>query len=65
MQRFQTSIKVWRAKYNMSQEELAAKVGVARQTVAYIEKGEYIPSAKLAYDIAKVFKCTIEDLFIF
>ena len=65
MQRFSTNLKVWRAKEDMSQDDLAQKVGVARQTIAYIEKGEYIPSVKLAYDIAQVFHCTIEDLFTF
>jgi len=65
MQKFTSTLKVWRAKENLTQEELADKVGVARQTIAYIEKGEYVPSVKLAYDLAQIFKCSIEDLFIF
>ncbi len=60
-----TRIKEFRAKYNMTQEELAKKVGVRRETIVFLEKGKYNPSLKLAYKIAKVFNVRIEDLFIF
>jgi len=60
-----TRIKEYRAKYNMTQEELAKKVGVRRETIVFLEKGKYNPSLKLAYKIAKVFNVRIEDIFIF
>jgi putative transcriptional regulator len=44
---------------------LAKKVGVRRETILYMEKGKYNPSLKLAHDVAKVLKTTIDDLFIF
>ncbi len=60
-----TRIKEFRAKFNMTQEELAKKVGVRRETIVFLEKGKYNPSLKLAYKIAKVFNVRIEDIFIF
>ena len=60
-----TRIKEFRAKYDMTQEDLARKVGVRRETILFLEKGKYNPSLKLAHDIAKALKTTIEDLFIF
>ena len=54
-----------RARYRMSQEELAKKVGVTRQTIIAIENGKYLPSLRLAFKIAKVFGMKIEDIFIF
>ncbi len=47
-----TRIKEFRAKYNMTQEDLARKVGVRRETVLFLEKGKYNPSLILAHDIA-------------
>ena len=60
-----TRIKEFRARYNMTQEELARRVGVRRETIVFLEKGKYNPSLKLAYKIARVFNARIEDLFIF
>jgi len=54
-----------RARYKMSQEELARKVGVTRQTIIAIENGKYLPSLRLAFKIAKVFNMKIEDVFIY
>ena len=65
MAEFTTKIKEYRAKTNMKQDELAAKVGVRRETIIRLEKGQYNPSLKLAMDIAKVFGTTVEELFIF
>ena len=62
---FTTKIKEYRAKTNMKQDELAAKVGVRRETIIRLEKGQYNPSLKLAMDIAKVFGTTVEELFVF
>ncbi|MFO7618305.1 MAG: helix-turn-helix transcriptional regulator [Thermoplasmata archaeon] len=60
-----TRIKEFRAKYDLTQEQLAAKVGVRRETIVFLEKGKYNPSLKLAHDIAKALKTTIDELFIF
>jgi putative transcriptional regulator len=60
-----TRIKEFRARYDMTQEDLARKVGVRRETILFLEKGKYNPSLKLAHDISKALKTTIEDLFIF
>jgi len=60
-----TRIKELRARYDLTQEELAKKVGVRRETIVFLEKGKYNPSLKLAYNIAKVLKSNIEEIFIF
>ncbi|HIE30865.1 MAG TPA: transcriptional regulator [Methanosarcinales archaeon] len=60
-----TRIKELRARYNLTQEELAKKVGVRRETIVFLERGKYNPSLKLARDVAKVLETTIEELFIF
>lgn len=49
----------------MTQEQLAHKVGVRRETILFLEKGKYNPSLKLAYDIAKALDSKIEAVFIF
>ena len=60
-----TRIKEYRAKYGMTQEQLADLVGVRRETIIFLEQGKYNPSLKLAYNISKVLKTPIEVLFIF
>jgi putative transcriptional regulator len=60
-----TKIKELRARYDLTQEDLAKKVGVRRETIVFIEKGNYNPSLKLAHDIAKALQTTIDELFIF
>jgi len=60
-----TKIKELRARHDMTQEDLAKKVGVRRETILYLEKGKYNPSLKLAHEIAKALKTTIDELFIF
>jgi putative transcriptional regulator len=59
-----TRIKELRARHNLTQLELADKVGVRRETIVFLEKGKYNPSLKLAYVIAQVFEMTIEDVFL-
>jgi len=58
-------IKELRAKYGLTQLDLAKKAGVRRETIVFLEKGKYNPSLKLAYDISKIFKLNIEDVFFF
>lgn len=60
-----TKIKEFRAKYNLTQEQLAKIVKVRRETIVFLEQGKYNPSLKLAYDVAKVFNEKIEDVFEF
>ena len=60
-----TRIKELRARYDLTQEDLARKIGVRRETILFIEKGKYSPSLKLAHDIAKALQTTIDELFIF
>ena len=55
-------IKEYRARYDMKQEELADRVGVRRETIGNLEKGKYNPSLVLAWNIAKVFGATIEEI---
>ena len=54
-----------REKNGLTQEILADKVGVTRQTILFLEKGKYNPSLRLAYKIACVFGVMIEDVFSF
>lgn len=60
-----TRIKELRARFNLTQEQLAQKVGVRRETIVFLEKGEYNPSLKLAAKVARVLNLTIEEIFIF
>lgn len=57
------NIKIERARHDMTQADLANKIGVSRQSINAIEKGKYIPSTLLAIKIAKLFKLSVEDLF--
>jgi putative transcriptional regulator len=58
-------IRELRARFDLSQLELALKVGVRRETIVFLEKGKYNPSLRLAHDIAKTFALPIEEVFIF
>lgn len=62
---FRTRIREYRARYEMTQEELALKVGVRRETISFLERGRYTPSLQLAHDVAKVLNATIDELFLF
>ena len=57
-------IKEFRAKFDLTQNDLASKVNVRRETIVFLEQGKYNPSLKLAYDISKVFDAKIEEVFI-
>ena len=63
--KLKTRIRELRARDRLSQEELAQRVGVRRETIGNLEKGRYNPSLKLAMDIAQVFGATVEDIFTF
>ena len=57
------SIKVERARMNITQADLAEKVNVSRQTINSIEIGKYVPSTLLALKIAKVFNISVNEIF--
>jgi len=56
-------LKVLRAMHNLTQEQLADKIGISRQTVIAIERDKYLPSLGLAFKIARLFKVKVEDIF--
>ena len=58
-------LKVARAEKNLSQGDLAKLVGVSRQTISQIERGDYSPSVTLALKIAKICEVSVEDIFIY
>jgi putative transcriptional regulator len=58
------NIRVQRAILNITQAELAERIGVSRQTINTIEAGKYIPSTVLALKLAKVFKATVDEIFL-
>ncbi len=58
-------IRELRARLDLSQLELAQRVGVRRETIVFLEKGKYNPSLRLAHDIARTFALPIEEVFCF
>lgn len=58
-------IRELRLRLDITQDELARRVGVRRETIVFLEKNKYNPSLKLAFDISKVFGMSIEEVFIF
>ncbi|MGP1568710.1 MAG: helix-turn-helix transcriptional regulator [Peptoanaerobacter stomatis] len=65
MAEFICEVKKYRQLKNLTQEELAQKVGVRRETIIRLETGKYNPSLKLAMDISKILETPIETMFIF
>jgi putative transcriptional regulator len=61
----QNKIKELRTKLNITQEELAQKAKVRRETIVFLEQDKYNPSLKLAHDVAYALKTTIDKLFVF
>lgn len=57
------TLKIERAKLNLTQQDLADKIGVSRQTVNSIEADRYVPSTVLALKMAKLFDCSVNDIF--
>ena len=60
-----TRIREFRARHGLTQEVLAKKVGVRRETIVFLEKGRYNPSLRLAHDIAAVLEAKIDEVFVF
>ena len=63
MMELKNHIKQHRARLDLTQEDLAQKVGVRRQTILSIEKGKYVPSALLAFQIARELGMRVDELF--
>ena len=62
--RISNSIRRLRFDHNeMTQEELASRVGCTRQTIIALEQGKYVPSIELAFKIARAFGVTLEEVF--
>lgn len=61
----ETKLKVFRAMREITQKDLAQAIGVTRQTIIAIEKGDYNPSLELAFKIARYFEASIEEVFIY
>ena len=62
---FECQLKKYRLLKDLTQEQLAAQVGVRRETIMRLEKAQYNPSLKLAIDIARVVEAPIEEIFVF
>ncbi len=60
-----TRIKEYRIRLDLTQEKLAELVGVRRETIIFLEQGRYNPSLRLAYNVARALKATIDELFTF
>ncbi len=65
MAEFECRLKKYRQLKELTQEQLAEKVGVRRETIMRLEKAQYNPSLKLAVDISRVVEASIEEIFIF
>jgi putative transcriptional regulator len=59
------NIRDMRTKHNFTQDELAERLDVSRQTIFSLEKGRYNPSITLAFKLSRVFNCKIEEVFIY
>ncbi|MCI9612613.1 MAG: helix-turn-helix transcriptional regulator [Eubacterium sp.] len=62
---FECRLKKYRQQKDLTQEQLAGKVGVRRETIMRLEKAQYNPSLKLAIDVARAVDAPIEEIFIF
>jgi len=62
---FRNNIKQCRNERKLTQEDLALMVGSRRETIVFLEQGKYVPSLKLACDIARVFNKKVEEMFFF
>ena len=65
MPEFECRLKKYRLLSGMTQEQLALRVGVRRETIMRLEKAQYNPSLKLAIDLSRAVKAPIEEIFLF
>ena len=57
------NIRMYRGKFNVTQEDLSKKLGVSRQTINSIENNKYFPSLELGLKLSQIFECKVDDLF--
>jgi len=57
------NLKIWRAKFDLTQAQLALKAGVSRKTINTLERGVYTPSVELALKLAALFETSVEEVF--
>jgi len=57
------TIKLQRVHHNLTQDDVAQQLGVSRQTINSIENNKYFPSLELGLKLARIFECTVDDLF--
>jgi putative transcriptional regulator len=57
------NLKVWRAKFSYTQQDLAGKIQVSRQTINAMEKGKYVPSTVLALRLSTIFETSVLEIF--
>ena len=57
------NIRLYRAKFNLTQDDLSKKLDVSRQTINAIENNKYFPSLELGLKLSKIFECKVDDLF--
>ena len=57
------NLKLYRAKFGFTQEDVSQKLDVSRQTINAIENNKYFPSLELGLKLAKIFECKVDDLF--
>jgi putative transcriptional regulator len=62
-QKIENTLRIWRAKFDISQDSLASGIDVSRQTIHAIERGKFVPSIHIALKLAKYFGTTVEELF--
>jgi len=60
-----TRIKEYRVKHGLTQEKLAEMVGVRRETIIFLEQGKYNPSLRLAHNVAKALRSSVDEMFVF
>lgn len=65
MAEFKCRLKQFRQAKGLTQEQLAERVGVRRETIMRLEKAQYNPSLKLAIDVSRAVEAPIEEIFIF
>ncbi len=57
------NIRLYRAKFDLTQDDLSKRLGVSRQTINAIENNKYFPSLELGLKLSQIFECQVEDLF--
>jgi putative transcriptional regulator len=60
-----TRMKEYRARHNLTQQALADRVGVRRETIIFLEQGKYNPSLRLAHNISRALEASIDEIFSF